>query len=138
MRTRSLLIFMLAAFSATACSTGPMRDLGLDKLSPRKAEQELSIGLKSYEDGNYQTAAKYLQNALSLGLTFKKDQVNAHKYLAFVYCASEREKQCRDEFKKALEIEPGFELSTAEAGHPIWGPVFRGMKAEQTPAKKNK
>jgi len=110
--------------------------MGLDKFSPRKAEQELTIGLKNYKDSNYQTAAKYLQNALNLGLTFKKDQVNAHKYLAFVYCGSDREKQCREEFKKALEIDPDFELGTAEAGHPIWGPAFRGVKAEQPPVKK--
>lgn len=136
MRTRLLLTLLFVAFTATGCSSGPIRDMGLDKFSPRKAEQELSTGLKNYEDGNYQTAAKYLQNALNLGLTFKKDQVNAHKYLAFVNCASDREKQCREEFKKALEIDPDFELSTAEAGHPIWGPAFRGVKSEQQQIKK--
>ena len=135
-RTRLLFTFLLVTFLTTGCSSGPIRDMGLDKLSPRKAEQELSTGLKNYEDGNYQTAARYLQNALNLGLTFKKDQVNAHKYLAFVHCVSEREKQCKEEFKKALEIDPDFELSTAEAGHPIWGPVFRGVKSEQPPTKK--
>lgn len=113
-----------------------MRDLGLDKLAPRKAEQELSTGIKNYENGNYQTASKYMQNALSIGLTFKSDQIAAHKYLAFVYCVSEREKQCKEEFKKALDLDPAFELTTAEAGHPIWGPVFRGLKAEQIPVKK--
>jgi len=113
-----------------------MRDLGLDKLAPRKAEQELSTGIKNYEDGNYQAAAKSMQNALNTGLTFKSDQITAHKYLAFVYCVSDREKQCREEFKKALELDPNFELTTAEAGHPLWGPVFRGLKVEPKPAKK--
>ena len=118
------------------CASNTMRDLGLDKLAPRKAEQELSTGIKNYEDGNYQAAAKSMQNALNTGLTFKSDQITAHKYLAFVYCVSDREKQCREEFKKALELDPNFELTTAEAGHPLWGPVFRGLKVEPKPAKK--
>ena len=120
----------------SACSSGPIRDMGLDKLSPRKAEKELSAGLKSYENGQYQAAAKYLQNALDSGLTFKSDRVTAHKYLAFVYCVSDRKKQCRAEFKEALEINSDFELSSAEAGHPLWGPVYREVKAEQRQKKK--
>jgi hypothetical protein len=39
--------------------------------------------------------------------------------------------QCRDEFKKALEIDSSFELREDEAGHPIWGPAFRGVKAKK-------
>jgi Tfp pilus assembly protein PilF len=109
--------------------------MGLDKLSPRKAEHELSTGIRSYEDGNYKAAAKSLQTALDEGLTFKSDQVMAHKYLAFIHCASEREKTCREEFKKALELDPKFELNTAESGHPIWGPAFRSVRAEMQAAK---
>ena len=55
--------------------------------------------------------------------------MRAHKYLAFIDCVSERIPACRDEFRKALRIDPGMELSTAEAGHPIWGPVFYAVKA---------
>ncbi|WP_223264603.1 TssQ family T6SS-associated lipoprotein [Sulfuriferula plumbiphila] len=131
-----LFLLLPVVFLATACSSTPIRDMGLDKLAPRKAEQELSAGLKNYENGHYQMAAKYLQNALNNGLTFKSDQVTAHKYLAFIDCVSEREKQCREQFKRALEINPGFELSAAEAGHPIWGPVFRKVQAEQSQQKR--
>jgi Tfp pilus assembly protein PilF len=133
---RLLFLFLVAAFLATACSSAPIRDIGLDKLAPRKAEQELSSGLKSYENGDYHIAAKYLQNALNDGLTFKSDRVTAHKYLAFVYCVSDRKKQCREQFKEAKEINPDFELSAAEAGHPIWGPVFREVQAEQSPRER--
>jgi len=136
MPIRLLLLFMLAAFLASACSSTPVRDIGLDKLAPRKAEQELSSGLKNYENGHYQIAAKHLQNALNDGLTFKSDRVTAHKYLAFIYCVSDRKKQCREQFKEALEIDPDFELSAAEAGHPIWGPVFREVRTEQGPQKR--
>ncbi|WP_223247385.1 TssQ family T6SS-associated lipoprotein [Sulfuriferula sp. AH1] len=108
----------------------------MDKFAPRKAEQELSTGIHSYENGNYQTAAKTIQNALNNGLTFKSDQVTAHKYLAFINCISEREKLCREEFKRALVLDPNFELSMAEAGHPIWGPVYRSVKEERMSAQK--
>lgn len=120
------------------CASEPMRNIGLDKLSPRKAEQELSAGLRNYEDGNYKAASKSLQSALDAGLTFKSDQVTAHKYLAFIHCASDREKLCRDEFKKALELDPKFELTTAEEGHPVWGPAFRGVQVEMQNVKGKK
>lgn len=126
-----ILISTLLLLLGAGCSSAPVRDVGLDTLSPRKAEQELSTGIKNYEEGNYKTAAKNLQNALESGLTFDKDTVQAHKYLAFIHCLSNREKQCRDEFRKALEKDNKFDLEPAEAGHPIWGPVFRSVKAER-------
>jgi len=128
--TLVMLSLMLATLVIGGCSSAPVREIGLDKFSPRKAEHELSTGIRFYEDGNYKNAAKSLQTALDTGITFKEDQIAAHKYLAFIHCAQEREKQCRDEFRAALELDPKFELSTAEAGHPIWGPVFRSVKAE--------
>jgi Tfp pilus assembly protein PilF len=128
---------LLIAISTTlllitiGCSSGPVRAIGFDKLSTSKANQALSTGIQNYEDGNYKTAAKDLQSALDLGLTFDSDAVQAHKYLAFIHCLSNREKQCRDEFRKALEKDSKFDLKPEEAGHPIWGPVFRSVKAER-------
>ena len=98
---------------------------------PSQGEQELDKGIKSYEDGEYKTAAKQLQTALDLGLDVKRDQATAHKYLAFIVCNSARDKSCRDEFKKALDADPKFELAPAEAGHPIWGPALKSVKAER-------
>lgn len=120
------------------CASESMRSTGLDKLSPRKAEQELLVGLSNYEDGNYKAASKSLQNAVDAGLTFKGDQVRARKYLAFIHCASDREKLCRDEFKKILELDPKFELTPAEEGHPVWGPAFRGVQVELQNIKSKK
>lgn len=132
MRSRLFIIIsVLLLLLATGCSSAPIRTVGLDRISIRKADRELSAGIRNYEDGNYKTAAKNLQTALDLGLTFKSDAVQAHKYLAFIYCLSERQKQCRDEFKKTLEKDNNFDLKPAEAGHPIWGPIFRAVKAEQ-------
>lgn len=130
MRIRLLFIGITTALLAIGCSSAPVRDIGLDKLAPRKAEKELSEGLKNYENGRYQIAATNLTSALNNGLTFKRDQVTAHKYLAFIYCVSDRKKQCREQFKKALQIDPGLKLTPAEAGHPIWAPIFREMQSK--------
>lgn len=136
MPVRLFIIFLISIIIEAGCASQTMRDIGMDKLSPRKAEQELSLGINHYEDGHYQAAAKDLQNALNNGLAFKSDQVTAHKYLAFIHCASGLERQCKEEFKKALELDPRFELSPAEAGHPIWGPIFRSVKNAQSATKK--
>ena len=131
MGIRTTLIVMLAIFLLSACGaigTGG----GLFQTSG-PAEQKLSGGVKSYEEGDYKSSLEALQKALEMGLSNKNDQVSAHKYLAFIHCVSGREKQCRDEFKKALEVDSNFDLKPAEAGHPVWGPVFRSVKGK--PAK---
>lgn len=88
----------------------------------------LSAGLKQYEDGDYGESAKSLQGAIELGLP-DKQRANAHKHLAFIHCSSNRERQCRDEFRRALAVDPALDLAPAEAGHPVWGPIFRSVKA---------
>jgi Tfp pilus assembly protein PilF len=135
-RLSALVLPLLILFLGAGCSTAPVRDIGIDKLSLRKAEQELSHGIKNYEEGNYKTASKSLQNALDAKLAFDSDAVQAHKYLAFIHCLSNREKQCRDEFRRAFELDSKFDLAPAEAGHPIWGPIFRSVKAETQGSRK--
>jgi Tfp pilus assembly protein PilF len=88
----------------------------------------LSAGLKQYEEGEYAESAKNLQGAIDLGIVGKQ-AANAHKHLAFIHCASNRERQCRDEFRRALAVDPALELDAAEAGHPVWGPIFRSLKS---------
>lgn len=117
-----------AVLLMTACATPIMRDTGLDKFSLRKAEKELSLGIRAYEDGDYKSSTRLLQSALASDLFLTSDKVAAHKYLAFMHCAQSREKACRDEFRKALELNPDFQLTPAEAGHPSWGPVFKSLK----------
>jgi Tfp pilus assembly protein PilF len=106
------------------------------ELSPRlkeflkptsKGQPALAKGLKQYEEGEYADSAKSLQGAIEQGLG-DKEQVNAHKHLAFIHCASSRERQCRDEFRRALALDPTMELAPAEAGHPVWGPIFKSLK----------
>lgn len=92
---------------------------------------ELVAGLKLYDDGKYKAAATQLQAAIKSGLD-DRDKVTAHKHLAFIYCVTQRKQLCRDEFAKALDVDPGFRLLPAEAGHPDWGPVFRALRSDRT------
>ena len=100
-----------------------------------RAQLDLQAGVSSYEDGDYKQSAKQLQLALGQGLD-GRGQARARKYLAFMHCVGGRTSQCRDEFRKALEADPGFDLSPAESGHPTWGPVFRKIKSERKPARR--
>ena len=120
---------LCASLLMTGCAAPIVRDAGLDKFAPRKAEKDLSAGIRAYEDGDYKNSTRLLQSALSAGLLLDSDKVAAHKYLAFMHCAQSREKLCRDEFRKALELDPKFELTPAESGHPSWGPVFKALKS---------
>lgn len=95
------------------------------ELSSRPAEQALLAGIRAYEDGQYAQAEKRLTSALKLGLAAPKDRAAAHKTLAFLYCSSKRQKPCEEAFRAARAADPDFELTKAEAGHPLWGPVYR-------------
>jgi Tfp pilus assembly protein PilF len=103
----------------------PVREL--THVFDRNGEAQLKEGIKYYEDGRLTEASASFQDALDAELS-TNDQVTAHKYLAFITCASKRQRQCRAHFRMALELNPDFELGPAEAGHPMWGPVFRAAK----------
>lgn len=122
-----LLIVLAAAAALAGCGTEPMRELEA-LFKSNRGETSLAAGLKQYEDGRYAESLKHLQSAIGQGLS-ARDLVTAHKHVAFIHCAQSREKACRDEFRKALKVDPGMELAPAEAGHPVWGPVFRSVKA---------
>lgn len=131
-RLKLLLLIAFLPILISGCASSTIREIGLDKLAPRKAEQELSLGIHNYDIGNYQTAARYLQNSIRQKLTFQSDEVTARKYLAFIYCVTEREKLCAEEFRQAFILDPQFQLSSTEIGHPIWGPVYRRVKEERS------
>lgn len=125
------MIGLLVAMQALAgCQSAPFRDLRLEMqgvFGSTRGEPALASGIRQYEEGNYAAAAESLNKALFEGLT-ADDRVNAHKYLAFIHCVSNRPSACLVEFRRALHIRPDLELSAAEAGHPIWGPVFRALR----------
>src|SRR5262249_12564482 len=95
-----------------------------------RANDQLAQGIKQYNDGEFDNAVKTLTNSLEHGLLSKVDASRARKFLAFSSCVTNREAQCRAEFRKAFEIYPEFALSPAEDGHPIWGPVYRNVRTQ--------
>lgn len=95
-----------------------------------RAQEQLAQGSKQYEAGDYEAAVKSLNASLEHGLLSKTDQSKARKLLAFSYCVTNREPLCRDQFRKAFEINPDFALTPAEDGHPIWGPVYRDVRTQ--------
>jgi len=98
---------------------------GLADLMERPAERALFEGIRAYDDGQYAQAETALRRALDSGLRSGRDQASAHKLLAFITCTSERLAACEAEFRAARAADPAFALSRAEAGHPLWGPVYR-------------
>src|SRR5881394_1915327 len=95
-----------------------------------RANDQLTLGIKQYNDGEFDNAVKTLGSSLEHGLLSKVDASRARKYLAFSHCVSSREAQCRAEFRKAFEINPEFALSAAEDGHPTWGPIYRNVRTQ--------
>jgi Tfp pilus assembly protein PilF len=131
MRNFACIVLLAAGALVGGCQSEPLRNLRADVsrlFGAAKGAPALTTGLRLYEEGNYAESARYLQSALYQGLR-DADRLKAHKYLAFIHCVSDRIDACREEFGKALEIDGQMALSPAEAGHPIWGPVFRSVKA---------
>jgi Tfp pilus assembly protein PilF len=123
------LLACLALSGCAATLAGMKQDFSL--LFPdSKGQKDLDAGVKAYEDANYRQAAKLIQAGLDSGLP-TSEKVRAHKYLAFIHCVSGQLQQCRDEFGKAVDLDPSFDLREDEAGHPIWGPAFRSVKSKR-------
>lgn len=95
-----------------------------------RATEQLAAGIRHYDAGDFENAVKSLTGSLDHGLLSKADQSRARKLLAFSHCVSGREGPCRDEFRKAFEINPDFSLTAAEDGHPIWGPIYRNVRTQ--------
>lgn len=123
----------LAAISLSALLAGcaaPPAQVGLSDLSARPGEKALLSGIRAYEEAQYPEAEKSLAEALAAGFTVKKDASLAHKYLAFIYCTSERTEECKKSFLAARAADPGFSLTKKEVGHPQWGPVYKQVIGE--------
>lgn len=123
---------LLAAIASAAClflaacaQTPPAAPVGLLDVSGRPAEKALLDGLKAYDDAQYDTAERQFRQALALGLASAKDRAEAYKRMAFIHCAAGRLDRCEAEFRAARQVDPGFVLDRSEAGHPVWGPVYR-------------
>ena len=122
---RSACAFAVAAL-LSACSLLPPAT-GLMDVAERPAERALLAGMRAYEDAQYDEAERQMQLALRTGLASPRDRAAAHKHLAFIYCTSRRLEPCEGAFRAARAADRSFALSKSEAGHPVWGPVYRRL-----------
>lgn len=127
MTTRSVVTLGFAACLLTACAQAPPAPIGLVDVSERPAEKALLAGLKAYDDAHYDAAEKQFAQALAVGLASPRDRAEAHKRLAFIRCAAARLNECEIEFRRARAADPAFALDRSEAGHPVWGSVYRKL-----------
>ena len=104
-----LLWLVLAALAGLAGCAAPMHSAGLSDVIERPAERALLTGIRAYDDAQYAQAERALTTALHAGLTSPKDRVP----------------DCESAFRAARQADPAFTLSRSEAGHPLWGPVYR-------------
>jgi tetratricopeptide (TPR) repeat protein len=96
--------------------------------SQNAAQSRLNEGIELYERGDFNGAIKHLSNAPEIWSADKTVQTKALKYMAFSYCVTSRAALCRQQFEKALKLDPAFDLAPGEKGHPQWGPVFDRVK----------
>ncbi len=127
MNTRRAATLLLAFAGLAGCAQPPLAPsaVGLLDVTERPAEKALLAGIRAYDDAQYPQAEKSLQAALQAGLVSPRDRAAAHKLLAFIYCTSNRMSECESAFRAARTADPAFALTKSEAGHPLWGPVYR-------------
>jgi Tfp pilus assembly protein PilF len=117
-----------AACLLAACAQAPPAPVGLLDVSARPAERALLAGLRAYDDAQYEPAERQFKEALAAGLASPRDRAEAHKRLAFIHCAAGRLADCEMEFRRARQADPAFALDKAEAGHPVWGPIYKKLQ----------
>ncbi len=125
-----LSIVLAAAALAAGCAAPPppaAPPTGLSEVMARPAERALLDGIRAYDDAQYAQAEKALRQALADGLASARDRATAHKLLAFISCSSERLTDCEQQFRDARAADASFALSRSEAGHPVWGPVYKSL-----------
>ncbi len=128
-RPRLLITLLATAALLGACATPPppAPPTGLSEVMERPAERALLDGIRAYDDGQYAQAEKALRAALADGLKSARDRATAHKLLAFITCTSDRLADCEAQFREARAADTSFALSRSEAGHPVWGPVYKSV-----------
>lgn len=102
-----------------------------EEVSAQRAQQDLDDGVALFDKGDFDGAIRRLQNSPDIWQAAEPVRVQAYKTIAFGYCVTRRRAACRQNFERLLKLDPAFRLAPAEAGHPMWGPVFRQAQREQ-------
>jgi hypothetical protein len=91
----------------------------------------LREGVAAFSAGEYKRAEAKLLESQRLGLNQPSELVQAHKTKAFLYCVTKRTALCEKSFSYAFITDNNFDLTRAERGHPVWGPVFARVQKKQ-------
>jgi len=127
-RLPALRVALASAALLAACAQPAPPPVGVVDISARPAERALLAGLKAYDDAQYESAERLFREALAAGLASPRDRAEAHKRLAFLHCAAGRLGECEAEFRLARRSDRNFALDKSEAGHPVWGPVYKNLQ----------
>lgn len=127
--SRATLSLLSSAALLSACAVPREPIAPAPAREPPAAVLALEQGVSTYENGRYEVAALWLDEALRLGLEADGAK-RAHKLRAFIDCIAARMDECKRHFREIMRLDPDFELVRAEAGHPMWGPAFREVRAE--------
>ncbi|ALM85927.1 TssQ family T6SS-associated lipoprotein [Bordetella sp. N] len=129
---RLALVSLLAALAA--CST-PSTSVTQSAAPTQAALDQLQQVRDAYGAGKYGEVIRTVATSNELAAAPPVVLTEALKLQAFSYCVSNYQKLCEDDFTRILAIDPSFELTPAEQGHPKWGPAYRGAKASYTAAR---
>jgi hypothetical protein len=124
MKPSSTIVLTLLLAMLAACTALPPP---FHAATPAVPPSALTEGIALYDKGDYNGAIKrFGQNDIAGGAL--STRLAAFKYSAFSYCLTNRQSLCRQQFDKALKLDPAFDLAPGEYGHPLWGPVFLKAK----------
>jgi Tfp pilus assembly protein PilF len=131
--TRYLASLLAAAIMLSGCAAikeieNPFKQETAEEAAAKAA---LSGGIALYEHGEYTAAVRKLATSGEIWKADKDLQLQALKYMAFSYCVTSQPAPCRQQFDKALKLDPAFDLTSGEKGHPLWGPVFERAKKQK-------
>ncbi len=158
MRTMTrYLVAVMATLALSACETTQGTQKPVPTVSPpvqpaqppepvkpidptAQKEQALAEAINIYNDGRYDDAVVWLTPLATAPELPLSSQVKVQKFMAFSHCAMNRLRQCRQHFDNALELDPTFQLTEAERGHPMWGREFinarNAARNKRPPVKK--
>ncbi|MES2107060.1 MAG: TssQ family T6SS-associated lipoprotein [Pseudomonadota bacterium] len=100
------------------------------------AQAELAEGQDLYDKGDFNGAIRKLSGSTDIWTADQSLQLSAIKIMAFSYCVTSRQTLCRQQFEKALKMDPNFDLEPGEKQHPLWAPVFEQAKKRVAAAAK--
>jgi tetratricopeptide (TPR) repeat protein len=101
------------------------------KAARAAAQTEFDGIMALYSDGDYRGEIKRFTTAEETLKPYKELELDGLKFTAFSYCLLGKQLQCRQQFEKAIKIDPSFDLKEGEKGHPLWGPVFKRVKKKE-------